>query len=53
MYILQIFVSNEVRDPNLRYNPIPLQQMQQKYWRQVQTSPWLCMTSLLQVLEQV
>ena len=33
----QIFVSNEVRDPNLKYNPIPLQQMQQTYWRQVQT----------------
>ena len=34
----QIFVSNEVRDPNLKYNPILLQQMQQTYWRQVQTS---------------
>ena len=31
----QIFVSNEVRDPNLKYNPIPLQQMQQTYWSQV------------------
>ena len=32
---LQIFVSNDERDPNLRYNPISLRQMQQTYWNQV------------------
>ena len=32
---MQIFVSNQVRDPNLKYNPISLGQMQQTYWNQV------------------
>ena len=32
---LQIFISSDERDPNLRYNPISLQQMQQTYWNQV------------------
>ena len=53
---MQIFVSNEVRDPNLKYNPIPLGQMQQTYWNQVVVTLshflvliFLCVVQLVQL----